>query len=84
VFTPGFIGLGPRDRFVEWNGLSITIEGDIFERIDQIEEKIDALTEQTEILDEKLMEVIRLLNTAPGRRSSEYEACNGKKCDFPK
>jgi len=84
VFTPGFIGLGPRDRFVEWRDLSITIEGDIFERIDQLEEKIDVLSEQTEALDEKLMEVIRLLNTAPGQRSSDYEACNGKKCDFPK
>jgi hypothetical protein len=99
------------DPHAKWTSLSITVEQDIFDRLDQIdaklleiegkvdalderfdlvdaklleiEGKIDTLDERTELMDAKLNEVIRLLLTPQGRRSSDFLDCAGEDCDFP-
>lgn len=64
------------DPHVKWTELSITVEQDLFERLDQIDLKLEGL-------DRKLNEVIRLLLTPQGRRSSDLIECDLDECDFP-
>jgi hypothetical protein len=78
------------DPHVKWTSLSITVEQDIFERLDQIdaklgvlEGKIDNIDSRLDGMDEKLNEVIRLLLTPQGRRSSDLLECEGEDCSFP-
>lgn len=78
------------DPHAKWTSLSITVEQDIFDRLDQIdaklleiEAKIDALDDRIDLLDAKLDEIIRLLLTPQGRRSTDFLDCVGETCDFP-
>lgn len=68
------------DPHAKWTSLSITVSQDIFERLDEIEAKID-------LLDDKMDEVIRLLLTPQGRRSTTFLDCDDEDddgvCDFP-
>ena len=68
------------DPHAKWTSLSITVEQDIFERLDQIDAKLEGL-------DDKLDEVIRLLLTPQGRRSTTFLDCDDEDddevCDFP-
>lgn len=76
-FNDVFLGVDlGGDPHAKWTQLSITIEQDLFERLDRIEKKIDRL-------DGKLDEVIRLLLTPQGRRSSDMINCDLDDCEFP-
>jgi hypothetical protein len=67
----------------KWTQLAITIEQDIVELLNKIEQKTDR--NYDEILENRdaILETIRLQNTPTGLRNSEYQACNGAECDFP-
>jgi len=72
------------DPHAKWTELSITLEQDIFERLDQIDQKLDLMDGKLDVMDGKLDvmdgkldamdgkldEVIRLLLTPQGRRES--------------
>ena len=68
------------DPHAKWTSLSITVEQDILEILERIEERIGGL-------DDKLDEVIRLLLTPQGRRSTTFLDCDDEDddevCDFP-
>jgi hypothetical protein len=74
----------------KWTQLAITIEQDIVELLNKIEQKTDRnydeiLENRDAILENRdaILETIRLQNTPTGLRNSEYQACNGAECDFP-
>jgi hypothetical protein len=86
-FFPGALN---SDKFVQWRNLSITIEQDIndrFDRIDEnlaiIESKIDDINVKIDALEATSLEIIRLLHTPTGRRASDSPACDGEPCVFP-
>ena len=84
IFQTDVFGLGlGGDHFVKWNSLSITVEQDIFERFDRIDEKLEVIDGKIDQLDMKTDEVIRLLHTPQGKRQSDIPACDGNPCDFP-
>lgn len=83
IFANNVFGLDLGDRFVKWNSLSITVEQDIFERFDRIDEKLEVIDGKIDQLDMKTDEVIRLLHSPQGQRDSNIPACDGKPCDFP-
>jgi hypothetical protein len=78
------------DKFVQWRNLSITIEQDINDRFDTIDEnlaiiesKIDDINVKIDALEATSLEIIRLLHTPTGRRASDSPACDGEPCVFP-
>jgi hypothetical protein len=82
VFFTDLTGYGlSEDLRAELTQLSITIEGDVFERLDVIDEKLDEMDEKLDGLDSKLSgvdqktdEILRLLMTPPGRRETEGDS----------
>jgi uncharacterized coiled-coil protein SlyX len=97
IFQNNVFGLGLGDRFVRWTELAVSVETDLNERLDQIEMKIDQLDAKLSALDArlagvegtldrmdvKLNEVILLLLTPQGQRSTDVLACDGESCQFP-
>jgi hypothetical protein len=81
---------GPANGQIRLDEASISIQPDLFGLISELDDKIDALQESVDQLrsivegnSEKLDEVIRLLHTPQGRRTSDQDACSGGPCDFP-
>jgi hypothetical protein len=81
---------GPANGRIRLDEASISIQPDLLGLISDLSDKIDALQMTVDQLlsivegnSLKLDEAIRLLNTAPGRRSSDVPACGGAPCDFP-
>jgi hypothetical protein len=84
IFFDNFFGAGLSDYYVKWTSLSITVEQDLAERLDQIEKKVDQLDAKLLVMDKKLNEIILLLLTPQGLRSTDVLVCDGEACDFPK
>lgn len=83
-------GLGLGDRFTRWTSLSITVEQDTVELLENIQKSIDALTvkvddlqDDVDVITERQLEDIRLQVTPLGRRATDVPACDGGACDFP-
>ena len=90
IFMNNVFGLGLGDRYVRWTSLSIAVEQDLSETLARIEGKIDELDDKVEALDAKLStmdgklnEIILLLLTPQGLRSTDVLVCDGESCDFP-
>lgn len=71
------------DPHAKWTDLSITVEQDIFERLDQIDEKLEQMDQKLDEINNKQDDVIKLLLTPQGRRSSELIDCESANCGFP-
>lgn len=59
------------DPHAKWTELSITVEQDIFERLDQIDMKLGEMDAKLDALQSGQNEIQRLLLTPQGRRSSD-------------
>ena len=52
-------------------------------KLEEMDTKLDLLDGKIEQMDRKMDEVIRLLLTPQGRRSSDMVECDLESCDFP-
>jgi hypothetical protein len=71
------------DKFIQWRNLSITIEQDVNDRFDRIDENLAIIESKIDALEATNLEIIRLLHTPNGRRASDSPACDGEPCVFP-
>jgi len=90
IFQSNVFGLDLGERYVRWTSLSIAIEQDVSETLARIEGKIDALDgklsamdDKLSAMDHKLNEIILMLLTPQGKRTTDVLVCDGESCDFP-
>jgi hypothetical protein len=74
-----------------WSDLRVTLDEDEVQLLGEHDEAIQSqiadhdrdINERLDVIDARQKEIIRLLNTPQGQRSSDFEACDGEPCDFP-